>query len=235
MMVSLPSGFRCFLPLGLSLALVQFVCALTFSFLYHNYIMCLLDHDNDDKNDFDDDATDDDDGNPACGCVCGTIHGGSFKVFWIQCDDCNAWYNVARKCVGFTEEEVDKKGKWSCWACSPPEDDSEDEPTKVKRRDEVDESEDDGYHSESSLEAKFVRRKKRRRTSADPPPQSCDPNRVIPNKTVVEVHREGSHLYGGMGHIVDSALDEDGDLYYTVKYIVEVSAFICFVNVLSTY
>ena len=137
--------------------------------------------------------------------------------------------------MGFTGEEVQKQGKWSCWACSPPEDDSEDEAIKGGNRDEIDDSEDDGYHSESSLETKFVRSNKRKRTSADSPPQSCDPNEVIPNKTVVEVHREGSNLYGGMGHIVGSALDEDGDRYYSVKYIVEVSAFNCCVNFWNIY
>ena len=181
----------------------------------------------DDNEGGDDDEEEDDDGNAACGCVCGTIHGGQFVVFWIQCDSCNAWYNVARKCVGFSEEEAVQQGKWCCWACSPPEDDSENEEATVRagggktQPSDDDDDDDDGYHSESSLETKFVRKKKRQRTSEDPRPTNTDPNQVFEKGTVVDVDREGSHLYGGMGHVVDSYVDEDGDRCYTVKYIVE--------------
>ena len=179
------------------------------------------DKDDDDVDNDDEDDDSDDDGNPACGCVCGTIHGGQFVVFWIQCDECCAWYNVARKCVGFTEEEAHRRGKWSCWACAPPEDVSEDEVVDADDGDETEASEEDGHSSDGSPETNFLRKIKRRRKPIELPPQNDDPNYVIPKGTFVEVDREGSNLYGGMGKVVDSFLDEDGDRYYSIKYVIE--------------
>jgi hypothetical protein len=83
---------------------------------------------NDDTNDEDDDDDDDDDPNPWLGCVCGEIHASenrkSDKMFWIQCESCKAWYDVAENCVGFTEVEAVKIINWHCEACIS---DSEDE------------------------------------------------------------------------------------------------------------
>jgi hypothetical protein len=62
----------------------------------------------------------DDDENPWLGCVCGKSHPKPIKVFWIQCESCDAWYNVAEECVGFNEEAAGTIGKWCCWACNPP-------------------------------------------------------------------------------------------------------------------
>lgn len=62
----------------------------------------------------------DDDENPWLGCVCGKSHPNPIKVFWIQCESCDAWYNVAEKCVGFNEEAAGTIDKWCCWACNPP-------------------------------------------------------------------------------------------------------------------
>lgn len=58
-----------------------------------------------------------DDQNAWNGCVCGEIHKKTTKVFWIQCDDCDSWFDVAEKCVGFTEDEAEDIGRWICWAC----------------------------------------------------------------------------------------------------------------------
>lgn len=58
-----------------------------------------------------------DDRNTWNGCVCGSIHSKSSQVFWLQCDSCGAWYDVAEKCVGFTMQEAEKLSKWSCMAC----------------------------------------------------------------------------------------------------------------------
>ena len=60
------------------------------------------------------------DDNPWLGCVCGKTHPTSIAVFWIQCDSCEAWYNVTQICVGFSEEEAKQIEKWGCWGCSPP-------------------------------------------------------------------------------------------------------------------
>jgi hypothetical protein len=50
-----------------------------------------------------------DDGYPWFGCVCGNCH----ETFWIQCDTCNAWYNVSHQCLGNTNAEAD----WKCHDC----------------------------------------------------------------------------------------------------------------------
>ena len=68
----------------------------------------------DERDDFDDDE------NPWLGCVCGNSHPNPIKVFWIQCELCDAWYNVAEECVGFNEESAGTIDKWCCWACNPP-------------------------------------------------------------------------------------------------------------------
>lgn len=61
-----------------------------------------------------------DDENPWLGCVCGKTHPHPIKVFWIQCESCDAWYNVAEECVGFDELTAENIDKWCCWACEPP-------------------------------------------------------------------------------------------------------------------
>ena len=50
-------------------------------------------------------------------CVCGETHPKPVRLFWIQCDDCNSWYNVAPICVGFTKSEASSIAKWVCRAC----------------------------------------------------------------------------------------------------------------------
>ena len=47
----------------------------------------------------DDDCEGDDDENPWLGCVCGKTHPRPIKVFWVQCEICEAWYNVAEECL----------------------------------------------------------------------------------------------------------------------------------------
>jgi len=58
-----------------------------------------------------------DDDNPWLGCICGIEHPEPIVVFWIQCDACSAWYNVAEKCVGFNEEAAARLDKWDCFVC----------------------------------------------------------------------------------------------------------------------
>ena len=59
-----------------------------------------------------------DDENPWLGCICGRKHRKSKSVFWIQCDCCDAWYNCAARCLGFSEKEAQSKVKWNCPECS---------------------------------------------------------------------------------------------------------------------
>ena len=61
-----------------------------------------------------------DDENPWLGCVCGKTHPHPIKVFWIQCEGCDAWYNVAQECVGFDANVAEKLEDWCCWTCDPP-------------------------------------------------------------------------------------------------------------------
>ena len=56
------------------------------------------------------------DDNPWVGCVCGKIHEAPSVVFWIQCEACDTWCNVAPACVGFDEDEATFK-TWTCRAC----------------------------------------------------------------------------------------------------------------------
>ncbi|KAL7554506.1 hypothetical protein ACHAWF_017963 [Thalassiosira exigua] len=60
------------------------------------------------------------DENPWLGCVCGKTHPHPIEVFWIQCEGCDAWYNVAQECVGFDEKAAEGLEEWFCWACDPP-------------------------------------------------------------------------------------------------------------------
>jgi len=85
--------------------------------------------DDDDDSAVDSDNDDDDnqqwkDGNgeddPWLGCVCGQTHPHPIKVFWVQCEGCDAWYNVAEECVGFDADAAEDLDEWRCWACDPP-------------------------------------------------------------------------------------------------------------------
>ncbi len=60
----------------------------------------------------------DDDENPWLGCICGETHKKPIKVFWLQCDSCDAWYNCAPRCIGFTKEEAEERNSWHCPDCS---------------------------------------------------------------------------------------------------------------------
>jgi hypothetical protein len=60
------------------------------------------------------------DENVCMGCVCGRIHSKdsrSNEVFWIQCESCEAWYDVSKNCVGFTMQQAKSIDRWTCWAC----------------------------------------------------------------------------------------------------------------------
>lgn len=70
-----------------------------------------------------------DDGNAWFGCVCGEIHKNPVPVFWVQCDHCGSWYNVANECVRLSEREVERMPSWRCWGCPPEESKAKDPPT----------------------------------------------------------------------------------------------------------
>ena len=58
------------------------------------------------------------DENPWLGCICGETHEKPISVFWIQCDSCDAWYNCAPHCIGFSKHEAQLRDKWQCPDCS---------------------------------------------------------------------------------------------------------------------
>jgi hypothetical protein len=159
---------------------------------------------------------DDDDGNPVLGCVCGKIHGGTFKVFWIQCDECDSWFNVARRCVGFTEAQAEQMERWTCRACSTSDDESDDGEEQQEGRSVTNDSDGDNSSIHASPE---VVRSKRRRTVSAP---KIDPTREVAIGRLVEVLPEGSYRFGGLGKITASYFDEDATdpslLQYSVKY-----------------
>jgi len=71
-----------------------------------------------DKNVESDDSQDE---NCWMGCVCEKVHR-VWPVFWIQCDGCQSWFNVAAQCIGFDEHEAEKMTGWECKACCDEED-----------------------------------------------------------------------------------------------------------------
>lgn len=48
-------------------------------------------------------------------CICGKYH--KNMGFYQKCDDCNVWYKLAEKCIGFTKEEAEDFKEWICWNC----------------------------------------------------------------------------------------------------------------------
>lgn len=60
---------------------------------------------------------DDDDGHAWLGCVCGVVHDVDVPVFWIQCDRCQSWYNVAEECVDMKSEDAIALSRFTCWGC----------------------------------------------------------------------------------------------------------------------
>jgi hypothetical protein len=59
------------------------------------------------------------DQNPCMGCICGESHDDRFKKFWLQCESCKSWYEVAQKCIGFDVHKAENI-VWHCEACIPP-------------------------------------------------------------------------------------------------------------------
>jgi hypothetical protein len=91
----------------------------------------LMKIDNANNNDDDDDFNNNDDissnsdnsmyedQNPCMGCICGESHDHRFKKFWLQCESCKSWYDVAQKCIGFDRDKAENIA-WHCEACVPP-------------------------------------------------------------------------------------------------------------------
>jgi hypothetical protein len=90
------------------------------------------------RNASDSDSDDlEDDPNPWLGCICGEIHSSQDRrgdeMFWIQCEQCKSWYDVAEKCVGFTEVEAATICKWICEGCVPIDSNDEEDLSAAER------------------------------------------------------------------------------------------------------
>lgn len=75
--------------------------------------------------------------------VCGVIHGVDIPVFWIQCESCRSWYNVASQCVGLSVDEATNVPHWTCWGC----------PSWEEDEDEAGDGETEGIAQQSPLPA----------------------------------------------------------------------------------
>jgi hypothetical protein len=51
-------------------------------------------------------------------CVCGILHRSGKYNFWIQCFECESWYKVNTKCIGFTRREAEYIEQWTCPGCT---------------------------------------------------------------------------------------------------------------------
>ena len=75
--------------------------------------------DSDDEDGNDKLAHEDDTGDVVLGCICGRPHDlPSPKLFWIRCDNCDAWYHVSADCINFDEITAEKLDSWRCPSCA---------------------------------------------------------------------------------------------------------------------
>lgn len=62
-------------------------------------------------------------GNALRDCVCSAKHNDQGdQVFWVQCDNCFAWYYASSRCLGFSKQEAKYVGRWTCRECPEPRD-----------------------------------------------------------------------------------------------------------------
>jgi len=161
-------------------------------------------HDDDGEDD-DNDGWEDDE-NPWLGCICGKTHSKgtvqkSSILFWIQCDDCQAWYECKEECIGFNEAEALKLNSWVCPVCaSANNEDSEsaESPVESSQQSVIRAGLKEQYSSDSNLD-------------------------ILPVGTIVHVTNRtwvGSNKPGGVAKILHSRESPNtGHLVYDVKYI----------------
>ena len=181
------------------------------------------------------------------GCICGTTHK-KLPVFWIQCDDCAAWYCNAEKCAGMTKAEADVLDSWLCLACD------ECVPTSIANggprqtvntsKDVVHEAIDDHddkaaptsghvrsepldgdtemrseFHFDEGLNDSLVREAEHVTGAMSPSSRS----EVFAKDLVVYVEEHawtGVDNPAGIAKILDSRIDDDGYRVYDIRYVV---------------
>ena len=165
--------------------------------------------------------SDSSDGNAWMGCVCQVSHRVK-PVFWLQCDDCQSWWNVNAKCIGFDEETAKTMSAWSCPACAPVEEGGDAE--------EKDDTTKDNQNNTSVVAGKSSSLVER-----DESPLLDSSNcRIQAGDTVlVEEHGwAGVNNPGGIAKVLRVDTRQDDGVVYDIQYIVGKDKF---KNVLSEY
>jgi hypothetical protein len=173
------------------------------------------------------------DSQPWMGCVCGQTHPPKLRDFWIQCDTCMSWYHVSSTCVGFTEKEAKSKETYCCWACS----DEVDKPTgdslgKAKELDRQSDSSGTNGNQQIARQPaspQCIHSEQVGPSQSDGQRLESQSNQVAEDieryeagtLVMVEPHSwPGVNSQGGIAKVLDSYVDQDGDLLYAVKYII---------------
>jgi hypothetical protein len=157
----------------------------------------------------------DDDENPWLGCICGRTHvkqtdSTSTALFWIQCDDCQAWYECRKECIGFNETEALELISWTCPACVTPVCGDEDSKSA-----EMSDMHGDRHQTSLPKTLQKVSGGHKRSNEAD--------LQVLPIGTIVNISNRtwaGSNKPGGVAKVIQSHRAETSDdVFYDVKYI----------------
>ena len=158
-----------------------------------------------------------DDGNAWLGCVCGILHGSKTHVFWIQCDSCQSWYNVAEKCVGFNADAALKVKEWLCWACGPPP-----ETTVPHSGPEAKNKKDGASESNAQKDSNSQDTKNNSKDTEKQGKESGDALKFQKGEHVfVKEHAwPGVNNPEGVATVLAAYLGEDGNPLYDVKYVV---------------
>jgi hypothetical protein len=167
------------------------------------------------------------------GCVCGVTHDQNVRVFWIQCDVCSSWYNVADDCVEFTESHAKTLKRWICWGCPLPNDEPEnplslDSPESVFRyetngRFDAQQNMDKARQPQKSQCALDSLNKSTRTKVERNVDKASDFEKLFEKGELVFVEEHawsGVNNSEGVASITRAYIDEDGDQVYDIKYVV---------------
>jgi hypothetical protein len=170
-------------------------------------------------NDDDDEDIWDDDENPWLGCVCGGTHEDDEEntsscsrvhKFWIQCDDCQAWYECNQECLGFSESAALRLSTWHCPACSF-------ESLKFQS--------DEDVHVVTDEKGLTTGKKNYKQPTSEEAQKriSCSKLQPLSIGSVVTVTNRtwtGTNKPGGVARITGcSNVGPNGDIMYDVKYV----------------
>eukprot|EP00977_Amphora_coffeiformis_P027267 scaffold34597_cov177-Amphora_coffeaeformis.AAC.35 len=169
-----------------------------------------------------------DDGNAWLGCVCGAVHDEKKEVFWIQCDRCQSWYNVATECTGMSKTEVSNAEEWLCWACEPAyesgenhtannhgQENAKNDSLRAYKAQEMEDSDSDDLADKSEYNKVLGV------DADDISPEKLMPKFEQDDMVYVEEHAwPGVNNCEGVAKVVAAYMNADGDALYDVKYVV---------------